>query len=381
LNGVDLAAWLQAALLSDSEISAAFELAGFLQGNARQGRDKLTLFLPEQWKGGAVWTKQDFEESLGKSEEIGIKVAIGERPHLVNYFPPKEARQDRCFLVVNVAGLRNPDRAKVAALRRAGYPLAVLQVSGDMAPARYMQFIHYTVFGLGYLRRMNFVTQPGVELYKKFANDIHQQSLKEGGLEKTRAWRTLLASPYRLKWRGGLAVHFDTLVELGLLPEEDLHKENGNAAAVYACALSSLLESRTISYGELTYFGDTRYNAPGRALLRVLESAADSVFRSRLKMPADVYEGPAMNHSYHEMIIGYGRGFSTVLLAEKQESLKRLKYTADYHRAQWLATQRALTQRQRAVAAITIRDLSEASRRTLKEFFAEVNKRLPRRRA
>jgi hypothetical protein len=197
----------------------------------------------------------------------------------------------------------------------------------------------------------------------------------------TRAWRTLLASPYRLKWRGGLAVHFDTLVELGLLPEEDLHKENGNAAAVYACALSSLLESRTISYGELTYFGDTRYNAPGRALLRVLESAADSVFRSRLKMPADVYEGPAMNHSYHEMIIGYGRGFSTVLLAEKQESLKRLKYTADYHRAQWLATQRALTQRRRAVAAITIRDLSEASRRTLKEFFAEVNKRLPRRRA
>ncbi len=380
MNGVDIEAWLRASLLSDSEISAAFELAGFLQGNARQGRDKLTLFLPEQWRGGAIWTKQDFEESLGKSEEIGIKVAIGERPRLVNYFPPKSAAQDRCFLVVNGGGLRNPDRTKVAALRRAGYPLAVLQAGGEMALPRYMQFIHYTVFGLGYLRRMNFVTQPGVELYKKFASDIHQQSLKESGLEKTRVWKNLVSSPRRLNWRGGLAVHFDTLVELGLLPEESLRKENGNAAAVYACAISSLLERGKISYGELTYFGDTRYNAPGRALLRVLESAADSIFRSRLKMPADVYEGPAMNHSYHEMIIGYGRGFSTVLLTEKPESLKRVQYTADYHRAQWLATQRALAQRKRAVAAITIRDLSESSRRTLKEFFSEVSKRIPRRR-
>ncbi len=381
MNGADLKAWLRATLLSDGEISAAFELAGFLQGNARLGRDKLTLFLPEQWKGGAVWTKQDFEESRGKSEEIGIKVAIGEKPRLVNYFPPKQPAQDRCFLVVNSAGLRNPNAAKVAALRRAGYPLAVLQVGGDMTLARYMQFIHYTVFGLGYLRKMNFVTQPGVELYKKFANDIYQQSLKEGGLEKTRAWRTLMSSPCRLNWRGGLAVHFDTLVELGLLQEEDLRKENRNAAAVYARALSLLLDRRKVSYGELTYFGDTRYNAPGRALLRVLESAADSVFRSRLKMPADVYEGPAMNHSFHEMIIGYGRGFSTVLLTEKQESLKRLQYTADYHRAQWLATQRALTQRGRAVVAITVRDLGESSRRTVKEFFSEVSKRLPRRRA
>ena len=36
-------------------------------------------------------------------------------------------------------------------------------------------------------------------------------------------------------------------------------------------------------------------------------------------MPADVYEGPAMNHSYHEMIIGHGKCFSTVLIAEPNE--------------------------------------------------------------
>ena len=51
---------------------------------------------------------------------------------------------------------------------------------------------------------------------------------------------------------------------------------------------------------------------------RVLDRAAETVFRSRLKMPVDVYEGPAMNHSYHEMIIGHGHCFSTVLLSEER---------------------------------------------------------------
>jgi hypothetical protein len=182
-------------------------------------------------------------------------------------------------------------------------------------------------------------------------------------------------------WRGGLTVYFDALVQMGLMPKEDMCKENGNAAAIYACALTSLVENGTVSYGEMTCFGDTRYSAAGRQTLRALDAVADSVFRSRLKMPADVYEGPAMNHSYHEMIIGYGRGFSTILLPDRQETLRRVQYTADYHRAQWLATQKALAQKGRAVTPITIRDFGESSRNTLREFFAEVRKRLPRRRA
>ena len=250
MNGVDLKAWMQAALLGDKAIDAALELAGFLHGNAVRGRDKLTLYLPKEWQGGAVWTKQDFEESLGKSEAIGIKVAIGEKPRLVNYFPPKEAAQDRCFLVVNGTGLRNPSPAKVSALRRAGYPVAVLHAGGGAAVARYMQFIHYTVFGLGYLRKMNFVTQPGVELYKKIAADLHKRSLKRGGVEQTSPWRKLLGSPHRLKWRGGLTVSFDALLELGFLQPEDLQRENRNAAAVYARALKSLVDSGRVGYGE-----------------------------------------------------------------------------------------------------------------------------------
>jgi glucose-6-phosphate isomerase len=379
LSDCDLEAWIRGAALDEAHVQAAFQLAGFIQGNAGQGRDKVTFFLPDPWAGGAVWTKQDFEESLGKSERSGIKVVIGEKIKLVNYFPRKDKRQQRCFVVVNVAGLRNTDAAKVAALRRAGYPLAVLNLRGDPVLPRYMQLIHYVVFALGYLRNMNFVTQPGVEIYKKIANEIHQQARKAGGIERTAAWREQMNSPFRVKWRGGLAVNFAPLIELGLLGEDQLDREHRNAAAIYAAALGGLLERGKVSYGELTFFGDMRYQPAGKRLRATLDRAGEAVFRSRLKIPVDVYEGPAMNHSYHEMIIGHGRGFSTIVLAEKQESIRRIQYDADYHRAQWLATQKALAERGRAVVALTVRDLSDESRQTIREFFTEVSRCTKRR--
>src|SRR6185436_20877027 len=90
----------------------------------------------------------------------------------------------------------------------------------------------------------------------------------------------------------------------------------------------------------------------------------------------DVYEGPAMNHSYHEMIIGHGKCFSTVLFSGKQEQFAAAGYTADYHSAQFLSTKLALEQRGRAVVAIVLKDLSERSVGALEEFFAETANRL-----
>jgi hypothetical protein len=89
-------------------------------------------------------------------------------------------------------------------------------------------------------------------------------------------------------------------------------------------------------------------------------------------MPVDVYEGPAMNHSYHEMIIGHGRCFSTVLLSTNSESIPAVNYTADYHKAQFLATQSALAQRGRSVVALLLRDLQEPTLAALEDFFREV---------
>jgi len=107
-----------------------------------------------------------------------------------------------------------------------------------------------------------------------------------------------------------------------------------------------------------------------------LHRAAETLFRSRLKMPADVYEGPAMNHSYHEMIIGHGRCFSTVLISDASEAMPAVGYTAGYHRAQFLATIRALAERGRPVVAIVLRDMEEGTFAALEEFFRQAGKYL-----
>ncbi len=379
LNGVDIASWLKATALSEKEIDAALQLAGFIESNAREGRDKVTWHLPTQWKGGAVWTKQDFEESLGKSEEIGVKIVINEKMRLANFYSPRSKEQDRCFVFVNVQGLRNTDASKAAALRRAGYQVAALDIRGEQPIPRYMQFVHYVVFALGCLRNMNFVTQPGVELYKDYARTINEEAEAAGGIEKTSTWRSAMRSDARLKWMGGLAVDFSLLLEAGLIEEADLASGNSNAPLVLAQILEKLRERGTVTYGELTYFGDTRYQPTGPQIMRTLEAGADSLFRSKFKMPVDVYEGPAMNHSFHEMIIGYGRGFSIVVLSEEQSSIPKLRYKSDYHRAQWLATQQALAERGRAVVGLTIKDLSDGSLDNLRAFFAEAARRVRRR--
>ncbi|HTM51619.1 MAG TPA: hypothetical protein VL285_23150 [Bryobacteraceae bacterium] len=366
LAGVDLKSWVAGTFLSEAEILTAWNLSAFIQSQGEAGRDKLTLSLPKAWTGAGLWTKQDFEESLGKSEKIGLKIVIGEKVRLANYRAPKDARQDRAFLCVQMKGAANPDAALV---RRAGYPAAILTLPAGAPLSRYMQFIHYTVCGLGVLRDMNFVTQPSVELYKSITGRVYEESRKSGGVRNTKAWQAMTQSPRKVSWRGALTLYYD---HIGLnLPEKD-------APSVYAAILRELAPGRCIEYGELTYFGDTRYCPRGRRLRRILDQAAERVFRARLCMPADVYEGPAMNHSYHEMIIGHGRCLSTVLFSEKQEQLPQAGYTADYHSAQFLSTKLALEERGRAVVAIVLKDLSERSMAALDEFFRLAATRLKR---
>ncbi|MBM3814541.1 MAG: hypothetical protein FJW20_23185 [Acidimicrobiia bacterium] len=363
LAGVDLKQWIAGTYLSPEQIDVAWQLAAFLQAQSLAGRDKVTLLTPKSWEGAALWTKQDFEESLGKSEQHGIKILIGEKIKLANYRSPKDALQDRVFLAVSRKGAPGPDKGKLSILRRAGYPLAVLTLPAGAALSSYMQLVHYTVFGLAYLRQMNFVTQPSVELYKAITQKLHTAAAKAGGIEQIREWQRLKNPAASFQYRGGISLHLPFLGELNL--------NKADAPAAYAAVLKRLAEMRQIEYGELTFFGDTRYSARGRAIRQCLDHAADLLFRSRLKMGADVCEGPAMNHSYHEMIIGHGRCFSTVLLSEKAESIPSVNYTSAYHRAQFLATQLALAERKRPVAAILVKDLEEATLRRLDEFFRQ----------
>ncbi|MDX2150122.1 MAG: hypothetical protein SFV54_05270 [Bryobacteraceae bacterium] len=363
LAGVDLRRWVHGTFLADQTIHDAWRLAAFLHAQGEAGRDKVTLLLPKRLSGAGLWTKQDFEESLGKSEKIGIKIVIDEKPKLANYLSPRESGQDRVFLAVQEKGAANEDAIKV---RRAGYPIATLTLGKDAPVSRYMQFIHYTVFGIAYLRGMNFVTQPGVELYKAITNKLFEEAQRVGGVEKTAQWQRWKGSQRQMKWAGGITLNLDAIPGAAW--------NSANAAEVYGMLLRSYADTREMEYGELTYFGDMRYSAGGRMVRKALDRAGDVLFRSRLRMPVDICEGPAMNHSYHEMVIGHGKCLSTVLISEKAEKLAAADYTADYHRAQFLATQMALAERGRPVVSLTLRDLEAPTLAALDLFFREAAK-------
>jgi len=377
LNGVDLPGWIEAAVLSENEIEDAFRMAAFLHANGVESREKVCLMLPEEWRGAGIWTKQDFEESLGKSDALGVKIfpgtALGPAPRV----PARDSDQDHVFWAVQVGDRHNPDAGVVKDLRQQGYPLAILNLEEPAALPRYMQWVHYVVFGLAWLRQMNFVTQPSVELYKSIAAQLHGKARKAGKLEQTKPWRDLARTRLRANAPGGLTLYYDSLVKAGLLAPGDLGPLKKDAAETLARAVTLLRERQRIEYVELTFYGDTRYDAGGRELRQVLETAAAEAFAERMGLCSDVYEGPAMNHSYHEMIIGHGRCFSIVLLSRRQTSIRSLGYRADYHRAQWLATKLALEQRRRAVVALVLPDLSAESRQALESFFTQVARRLP----
>lgn len=353
LAGVDLRKWMDAAVLSDEEIGTAWKLAAFLHAQGETGHDKVTLLLPKSWTSAALWTKQDVEESLGKSEAVGIKVVIREKVRLRHYRKPLDGAQDRVFLAVQLKGEPNQEADSISSLRHARYPIAILTFPSQSMLSAYMQFMHYVVFGIAYLRQMNFVTQPGVELYKTIAAEVYAEAKEKGGTNKTAAWEALTA--HRKRWKG--CVSFGTPTD-------------------YANAIKELIPRRQVEYAELTFFGDLRYTDEGKAIRKLLDRAADLVFRSRLQMPVDIYEGPAMNHSYHEMIIGHGKCLSTVILSEKQAHFAAAAYEPDYHVAQFLATRMALERKGRHAIALVIKDLSEESLATLAEFFAEAAEQL-----
>jgi glucose-6-phosphate isomerase len=363
LAKANLGAWMRATDLRDAEIDAAHRLAAFVHANGTAGRDKVTLRLPARWAGAALWIKQAVEESLGKSEALGVKIVIDEPLRGTRYRPADDRLQDRVFLEVDTSA----GEKRVQALVRAGYPVARLRFGARTPLSALMQFMHHMVFGLAYLREMNFVTQPSVELYKAIAARIHRESQRVGGPERTRAWQRLMRPPRQSRWGRHVSVHFDDLPGRAV---------RGDAADQIAMRLAPLAGARAVEYGEMTYFGDLRITAAGRRMARVLDDAATALFRRALAMPVDVYEGPAMNHSYHEMIIGHGRCFSIVLLSRSQAPLKAIGYTADYHVAQFLATKAALAQRRRPVLAIVLSDLSPAALAATKDLFDTVAARL-----
>lgn len=362
LAGVDLRAWIQGAILSSDDINVAWRLAAFLYAQALAGRDKVTLLLPRLWRGAGMWAKHNFEESLANCDQQGLKVVVDERVQLTNYRSPRDTYQDRVFWTVRYKGAPDEHVEKRALLRRSGYPVAALTFSTVSTLSRFLQFVHYAVFGVAWLRKTNFFTQPNPQGYQAVTQRLFSEAERSGGITRTKEWQRTDKSTRCAAWRGRVTLRWDRL-------PGDLRPEGETAPAIYASLLKQLSGlkpasgHRSVEYGELTFFGDMRYSAGGRAMRTVLDRSAQLLFRAGLKMPADVNEGPAANYAYHEMIAGGGKCFSTLLIAETE-------HPPDYHCAQFLATQIALSERGRAVVSITLRNLEDASLRALAEFFS-----------
>ncbi|HVM00885.1 MAG TPA: hypothetical protein VM324_16465 [Egibacteraceae bacterium] len=100
------------------EDNPAAQLAAFMGGLARRGRDKLTLLLPDPVASLGDWVEQLVAESTGKNG-VGIVPVVGEPPG-----GPEVYGEDRAFVAYRLGGV-GPD---TTALADAGQPVLTLDL-------------------------------------------------------------------------------------------------------------------------------------------------------------------------------------------------------------------------------------------------------------
>jgi hypothetical protein len=306
LAGRDLAEWGSGSVLTEGEIADARKLAAFLHAQAEAGRDKVTAFLPRSWRAADRWTKTTIEASAP------IRIVTGEGFNGRIYRKPKDPKQDRVFLAMQQRGEAHPDGEGITLLRGAGYPLAVVTFGAKASFSHYMEFVRAVLFGMKTLK-------PSVEISEDVAVEIP---------EPGKAWKALKL----------------------LRPETPE-------------SLARAIRASDPDYGEIVFFGDMRYSADGRAMRKVMETAAQRIFRVKLKAPADIGEWP-------EAAID-ARRFSILLVSREQARFTTAGFEPDAHIMQILAAKSRLEQRRRAVRAILVNDLSSESLEGLEEFFTE----------
>ena len=127
LVGVDIGrVWASGAAMAEHcgpgtplEDNPAAQLAAFMGGLALEGRNKLTLLLPDEIASLGDWVEQLVAESTGKDGR-GVVPVVGEP-----LGPPEVYGGDRAFVVCRLAGT-GPD---ASALSRAGHPVLTLDLA------------------------------------------------------------------------------------------------------------------------------------------------------------------------------------------------------------------------------------------------------------
>ncbi|MGZ8632867.1 MAG: bifunctional transaldolase/phosoglucose isomerase [Solirubrobacteraceae bacterium] len=179
LMGADVAAVLDAAGVAEhncqsfesGDVSSGLWL-GLAWGElAAAGRDKLTYVIDAPLQSFGLWVEQLIAESTGKQGK-GI-LPVADEP----LGAPDVYGQDRTFL--HLRNGEHPDEAtdaKVAALREAGHPVIVREISGPADLGRIFFFAEFAIAAAGWALGINPFDQPNVQE----AKDATSRALSEG---------------------------------------------------------------------------------------------------------------------------------------------------------------------------------------------------------
>lgn len=165
LLGLDLeahlapaAAELESARSTDPEVNAAAALGAVMAVAAQQGRDKLTILLPEEVASFGLWIEQLVAESIGK-HGVGLLPIVDETPGSATFGPDR--------LVVSLG-----DHPQAAALAADGIPVVTLPWRGASELAREVVRWEFATAVAGALLGINPFDQPNVASAKAATNAV-----------------------------------------------------------------------------------------------------------------------------------------------------------------------------------------------------------------
>ncbi len=151
-------------------------LLGALMGSlALQGRDKLTLILPEKLKYFGLWVEQLVAESTGKEGKGIIPVC------LEPLMEPDKYQADRFFVRVKLEGFTGAvEEAGLAALKKAGHPVYTITVKDpyDLG-AEFFRWEAATA-AAGALMKINPFDQPNVQEAKLLTMQVLAKYAEKG---------------------------------------------------------------------------------------------------------------------------------------------------------------------------------------------------------
>lgn len=332
---------------------------------AKQGKDKLTIFVPEELKSIPSWSEQLIEESLGKDGK-GVTLFYGEKitPEVLK----SKVENDRVFFRVNIGG-KKTNQELWDHLKANGYPVFEINIKDVDSVGGIMLGLQRTVAAVAYLWDICFVNQPAVEGYKKATREVMQSIQPGESVEAPASWKH---ADYKQ-----LKLYYTPLVEAGVITEGQLQKEVNrlgydldNAPAVYAAIVNLLKAKGNFEAAEITSYGKIT-----KGLRNILEDVRYNLFTNGLKMPTKLGEGPDKNHSYHQNIeAGKDMWFSTYFMANKIGQPKDLAFDDNLLKAQAIGTAKSLVAAKRSVVLIAFDGTTEGAEPDVKEFFAQVSK-------